>query len=85
MWNNGDKGGYFIYYSMFNFKEEKYDRMYYSYANKNFTNMTQPKLLFEWGYGTIDADINLLDDGLYHIMIKKKEAHRVFSQQLRNI
>ena len=74
LWNNGDKGGYFIYYSMQNFKEEKYDRIYYSYANKNFTNMTQPKLLFDWGYGTIDADINLLDDGLYHIMIKKEKG-----------
>jgi len=74
LWTNGDKGGYFIYYSMFNKKVEKYDRMYYSYANKNFTNMTQPKLLFDWGYGTIDADINLLEDGLYHIMIKKEKG-----------
>ena len=67
-----DKGGYFIYYSMANWNEEKYDRMYYSYADKSFTKMTQPKLLFDWGYGTIDADINLLDDGLYHMLIKKE-------------
>ena len=61
-----------IYYSMLNRAEEKYDRMYYSYANKDFTKITTPKLLFDWGYATIDADINLLDDGLYHMLIKKE-------------
>lgn len=71
-WKNGDKGGYMIYYSMLNRAEEKYDRMYYSYANKDFTEITTPKLLFDWGYATIDADINLLDDGLYHMLIKKE-------------
>ena len=72
VWENGEKGGYMIYYSMLNRPEEKYDRMYYSYADKSFTRMTQPKLLFDWGYATIDADINLLDDGLYHMLIKKE-------------
>ena len=79
-WSNGDKGGYMIYYSMLNRKEENYDRMYYSYADKSFTKMTQPKLLFDWGYSTIDADINLLDDGLYHMMIKKEGGkHGIFT------
>ena len=72
VWANGDKGGYCIYYSMLNRPEEKYDRMYYSYADKSFTQLTQPRLLFDWGYATIDADINLLSDGLYHMLIKKE-------------
>ena len=72
LWPDGQKGGYMIYYSMWNRGEEKYDRMYYSYADKSFTRMTQPQLLFDWGYATIDADINLLDDGLYHMLIKKE-------------
>ena len=72
VWDNGDRGGYFIYYSMWNRAEEPYDRMYYSYADKSFTQLTQPKLLFDWGYATIDADINLLSDGLYHMLIKKE-------------
>ena len=72
VWANGDKGGYLIYYSMLNRPEEAYDRMYYSYANKDFTELTTPQLLFDWGYATIDADINLLDDGLYHMLIKKE-------------
>ena len=72
VWENGDKGGYMIYYSMWNRAEEKYDRMYYSYADKSFTKLTQPKLLFDWGYATIDADINLLSNGKYHMLIKKE-------------
>ncbi len=71
-WENGEKGGYMIYYSMLNRPEEGYDRMYYSYADKSFTKLTQPKLLFDWGYATIDADINLLADGKYHMLIKKE-------------
>ncbi len=71
-WPNGEWGGYMIYYSMLNRPEEQYDRMYYSYADKSFTRLTQPRLLFDWGYATIDADINLLSDGLYHMLIKKE-------------
>ena len=64
---------HWTYYSMLNRAEEKYDRMYYSYADKSFTKITTPKLLFDWGYATIDADINFLkSDGLYHMLIKKE-------------
>lgn len=73
VWKDGTKGGYFIYYSMWNREEEQYDRMYYSYADKTFTKMTQPQPLFDWGYATIDADINYVPaDGLFHMMIKKE-------------
>lgn len=74
VWPDGKKGGYMIYYSMWNPEDgEKYDRMYYSYADESFTKITKPKLLFDWGYATIDADINYVEaDGLYHMMIKKE-------------
>lgn len=73
IWENGEKGGYMIYYSMLNRAEEGYDRMYYSYADKTFTKLTTPKLLFDWGYATIDADINYLpSDGKFHMLIKKE-------------
>lgn len=74
VWPDGKKGGYMIYYSLWNPDDgEKYDRMYYSYADESFTKLTKPRLLFDWGYATIDADINYLDtDGLYHMMIKKE-------------
>lgn len=72
-WTDGRKGGYFVYYSLWNSAEEKYDRMYYSYADETFTTLTKPRLLFDWGYATIDADINYLEsDGLFHLMIKKE-------------
>lgn len=73
VWPDGKKGGYFIYYSLWNRAEEPYDRMYYSYADESFTTLTKPRLLFDWGYATIDSDINYLEsDGLYHMMIKKE-------------
>ena len=72
-WANGEKGGYMIYYSMWNRAEEGYDRMYYSYADESFTKLTQPKPLFDWGYATIDADINWVEaDQKWHMMIKKE-------------
>lgn len=73
LWPDGKQGGYFVYYSMWNRAEEAYDRMYYSYADESFTRLTKPRLLFDWGYGTIDADINYVQaDSLYHMMIKKE-------------
>ncbi len=73
VWSDGRRGGYFIYYSLWNRAEEAYDRMYYSYADESFTRLTKPRLLFDWGYATIDADINYLpSDGLYHMLIKKE-------------
>ena len=72
-WPDGRKGGYFVYYSMWNRDEEKYDRIYYSYADESFTKMTQPKLLIDWGYATIDTDINWVEaDQQWHLMIKKE-------------
>ncbi len=72
-WSNGKQGGYLIYYSMLNDDEDHYDRMYYSYADESFTQLTKPRLLFDWGYATIDADINYLEsDGKYHMLIKKE-------------
>ncbi len=72
-WKDGTKGGYMIYYSLWNPDEEKYDRMYYSYADHSFTKLTKPQLMFDWGYATIDADINYLpSDGKYHMLIKKE-------------
>jgi hypothetical protein len=62
-----------VYYSMRNRGEDHYDRMYYSYADETFTTLTQPKLLFDWGYATIDADINWVEaDQKWHMMIKKE-------------
>lgn len=73
VWPNGEKGGYFVYYSLLNTEEDKYDRIFYSYADRTFTRLTKPQVLIDWGYATIDTDINYLkSDGMYHLMIKKE-------------
>ena len=72
-WPDGHHGGYLIYYSMLDLEREQYDRMYYSYADEDFTEITRPQLLFDWGYATIDADINWVEeDQQFHMMIKKE-------------
>ena len=76
-WKDGTKGGYFIYYSLLNKPEDKYDRVFYSYADRSFTKITKPQLLFDWGYATIDADIVYVKaDDKYHMMIKKEGGQR---------
>lgn len=73
VWPDGSNGGYMVYYSLLNGKEDKYDRVFYSYADRSFTKLTKPRLLIDWGYATIDADINYLkSDGRYHLLIKKE-------------
>ena len=72
-WPDGRRGGYCLYFSMLNPLEESYDRMYYAYADESFATLTQPRLLLDWGYATIDADIHFLEsDSLFHLMIKKE-------------
>lgn len=73
VWQDGTKGGYMVYYSLLNDKEDKYDRVFYSYSDRSFTKLTKPRLLIDWGYATIDADINFVKaDGRYHLLIKKE-------------
>lgn len=72
-WPDGKLGGYMIYYSLLNSKEDKYDRIFYSYADTSFTKLTKPRLLIDWGYATIDADIHYVAaDGKFHVLIKKE-------------
>ncbi|UAY56621.1 glycoside hydrolase family 43 protein [Arachidicoccus terrestris] len=72
-WPDGQKGGYMIYYSLLNAKEDRYDRIFYSYADASFTKLTKPRLLIDWGYATIDADIHYIAaDRKYHLLIKKE-------------
>ncbi len=46
--------------------------MYYSYADKDFKTLTQPRLLMDPGVSLIDADIVFNEyDGLYHMLVKR--------------
>lgn len=71
---DGSKGRYMIYYSLLSDKEGDYDKIYYSYANDDFTGLlTDPVYLYDRGSATIDGDI-VYDDksGLYHMVFKNE-------------
>ncbi len=75
IWNPEAKA-YMIYYSMRTSEEGDYDKVYYSYSDESFSKITKPRLLFDWGYSTIDADINFVEaDGKYHMLIKKHNSN----------
>jgi len=67
---DNEKGKYLVYWSMK--VGNNSDKIYYSYANDDFTALaTAPKLLFAnpGGGATIDADI-VNKDGVYHMFFK---------------
>lgn len=72
------KGKYMVYYSLATSGENGQDRIYYSYANDDFTALEgTPTLLFEnkTGKPVIDADIVFNPaDQLYHFFMKTEYA-----------
>ncbi len=70
---NEGKGAYFVYYSILSSNDwDHYDRLYYSYADKDFKTLTQPRLLMDPGVSLIDADILFNEyDGLFHMLVKR--------------
>lgn len=69
-------GAYLVYYSILSSNPgDDHDRIFYSYADKDFKTLTQPKLFYDPGYAVIDTDIVFNPfDNLYHIMVKKEGA-----------
>jgi hypothetical protein len=63
---------YMVYFSIFtNDGQCPYDRVYWAYANKDFTDLEgEPRILFDRGRCTIDTDIIQDSKGLYHIFFK---------------
>ena len=74
-YDNG-KGGYFVYYSMLSTNPgDDHDRIYYSYANRDFTTLTKPQLFHDRGISVIDCHIDWNDcDRQYHVFFKKEGA-----------
>ncbi len=62
-------GKYMVYFSILTTNPRDYDRTYYCYANEDFTKLTEPKLLYDRGRSTIDADI-IYKDGVYNMFFK---------------
>ena len=63
-----EEGKYMVYYAIG--ESGKNYITYYSYANEDFTDLTEPQVLYDHnGDNTIDADI-VWHDGLYHMFFK---------------
>jgi len=62
-------GKYMVYFSILTSKPGDYDKEYYCYANKDFTELSEPKVLFDRGKSTIDADI-IYFNGEYNMFFK---------------
>jgi len=66
---------YMVYFSLYTGDSIcPYDRIFYSYANKDFTDLeSEPQLLFDRGTSTIDADIVFNEsDSLYYMFFKNE-------------
>ena len=71
---DGTKGRYMVYFSMLTKDKKDYDKIFYSYANDDFTDLlTDPVILYDNGKATIDGDI-VFDSksGLYHMVYKNE-------------
>ncbi len=69
-------GKYMVYYSLLtNDGTIPYDKVYYNYANDDFTDLEgEPTLLFDRGASTIDMDIVFNEaDSLYHAFYKNED------------
>ena len=63
-----EEGKYMVYYAIG--ESGKNYITYYSYANEDFTELTEPQVLYNHnGMNTIDADI-VWHDGMYHMFFK---------------
>lgn len=85
-----EEGRYMIYYSIgrhdweyptndpkFN---QPYFRLFYSYANEEFTDITEPKLLFDFGKASIDGDIVYDEANDQYILFFKDEGRSVMNR-----
>lgn len=62
-----EAGKYMVYYTIG--EHGNHYKIYYSYANDDFTELTTPEVLYDHGANTIDADI-VWFSGLYHMFFK---------------
>lgn len=81
------EGKYMVYYSIGRHDweyptddprfKQPYFRIYYSYANEDFTDITEPKLLFDFGTAAIDGDIVYDAKNEEYVLFFKDEGRSV--------
>lgn len=80
-------GKYMVFYSLRKSDEDSYDKIYYQYANEDFTDLEgEPKHLFDAGNATIDGDIVYNDaDGMYHLFYKQESGRGIYQAVAKNL
>lgn len=79
-------GKYMVFYSLLS-STGGYDKIYYQYANKDFTDLEgEPKYLFDAGSATIDGDIVFNpDDQMYHLFYKQEGGRGIYQAVAKNL
>ena len=80
-------GKYMVFYSLRTSDPGSYDKIYYQYANKDFTDLEgEPKWLFDAGNATIDGDIVYNEaDQLYHLFYKQESGRGIYQAVAKNL
>ncbi len=80
-------GKYMVFYSLRTSDENSFDRIYYSYANADFTDLEgEPEYLFDSGTATIDGDIVYNPaDQLYHLFYKSEGGRGIYQATARTL
>ena len=60
---------------------QPYFRIFYSYANEDFTDITEPKLLFDFGTAAIDGDIVYDAKNQEYVLFFKDEGRSVMNKK----
>ena len=80
-------GKYMVFYSLRTSDHGSYDKIYYQYANKDFTDLEgEPKWLFDAGNATINGDIVYNEaDQLYHLFYKQESGRGIYQAVAKNL
>ena len=62
---------------------QPYFKIFYSYANEDFTDITEPKLLFDFGTAAIDGDIVYDKKNDEYVLFFKDEGRSVMNKGFR--
>ena len=80
-------GKYMVFYSLRTSAPKSYDKIYYQYANEDFTDLEgEPQWLFDAGNATIDGDIVYNEaDQLYHLFYKQESGRGIYQAVAKNL
>ena len=80
-------GKYMVFYSLRTSDHGSYDKIYYQYANEDFTDLEgEPQWLFDAGNATIDGDIVYNEaDQLYHLFYKQESGRGIYQAVAKNL